>query len=67
MPLPRPPPARPWWVIGTVGFLAAVGVVVWSGVVTTVGSVTPDLNRLQGRSDTAVRVDFEVYRPAAWP
>ena len=35
MPLPRPAPGTArWWVIGVVGCLAAVGVIVWWGVVT---------------------------------
>ena len=65
MPLPRPAPGTAhWWVIGVVGCLAAVGVIVWWGVVTTVGGVTPEVTGYRVESDTAVTVEYDLHRPA---
>jgi hypothetical protein len=65
MPLPRPAPGTArWWVIGVVGCLAAVGVIVWWGVVTTVGGVTPEVTGYRVDSDTAVTVEYDLHRPA---
>jgi hypothetical protein len=64
MPLPRPAPGTArWWVIGVVGCLAAVGVIVWWGVVTTVGGVTPEVTGYRVDSDTAVTVEYDLHRP----
>jgi len=65
MPLPRPAPGTAhWWVIGVVGCLAAVAVIVWWGVVTTVGGVTPEVTGYRVDSDTAVTVEYDLHRPA---
>ncbi len=65
MPLPRPAPGTArWWVIGVVGCLAAIGVIVWWGVVTTVGGVTPEVTGYRVDSDTAVTVEYDLHRPA---
>ena len=64
MPLPRPAPGTArWWVIGVVGCLAAVGVIVWWGVVTTVGGVNPEVTGYRVDSDTAVTVEYDLHRP----
>jgi len=65
MPLPRPAPGTArWWVIGVVGCLAAVGVIVWWGVVSTVGGVTPEVTGYSVDSDTALTVEYDLHRPA---
>ena len=65
MPLPRPAPGTTrWWVVGVVGCLAAVGVIVWWGVVATVGSVRPEVTGYRVESDTAVVVEYDLHRPA---
>ena len=65
MPLPRPAPGTTrWWVIGTLGCLAAVGVIVWWGIVSTVGSVRPEVTGYEVRSDTSIVVEYDLHRPA---
>ena len=65
MPLPRPAPGTThWWVVGIVGCLAAVGVIVWWGIVTTVGSVRPEVTGYHVESDTSVVVEYDLHRPA---
>jgi hypothetical protein len=64
MPLPRPAPGTTrWWVFGTLACLAAVGVIVWWGIVSTVGSVRPEVTGYQVRSDTSIVVDYDLHRP----
>jgi hypothetical protein len=65
MPLPRPAPGTTrWWVFGTLACLAAVGVIVWWGIVSTVGSVRPEVTGYQVRSDTSIVVEYDLHRPA---
>jgi len=65
MPFPRPAPGTTrWWVVGVVGCLAAVGVIVWWGVVTTVGGVRPEVTAYEVRSDTSIVVEYDLHRPA---
>jgi hypothetical protein len=65
MPLPRPSPGtRKWWLIGSVGVLVSVGVIVWWGVVSTVGSVRPEVTGYKVESDASVVVEYDVHRPA---
>jgi Domain of unknown function (DUF4307) len=65
MPLPRPAPGTTrWWVFGTLGCLAAVGVIVWWGIVSTVGSVRPEVTGYEVQSDTSIRVEYDLHRPA---
>ena len=65
MPLPRPAPGTTrWWVIGIVGCLAAVGVIVWWGIVTTAGSVRPEVTAYRVESDTSIVVEYDLHRPA---
>ena len=65
MPLPRPAPGTTtWWVVGIVGCLAAVGVIVWWGVTTTTGAVTPEVTGYHVDSDTAITVEYDLHRPA---
>ena len=65
MPLPRPAPGTTrWWVVGTVGCLLAVGVIVWWGIVATVGSVRPEVTGYQVESDAGVLVEYDLHRPA---
>ena len=65
MPLPRPAPGTArWWVIGTVGCLLAVGVIVWWGIVGTVGSVRPEVTGYRVESDAGVLVEYDLHRPA---
>ena len=65
MPLPRPAPGTTrWWVVGIVGCLAAVGVIVWWGIVTTVGSVRPEVTGYKVESDTSIVVEYDLHRPA---
>jgi hypothetical protein len=65
MPFPRPAPGTArWWVIGILGCLAAVGVIVWWGIVSTVGSVRPEVTGYEVRSDTSVVVEYDLHRPA---
>ena len=68
MPLPRPAPGTArWWVVGTVGCLLAVGVIVWWGIVGTVGSVRPEVTGYRVESDAAVLVEYDLHRPAGVP
>ncbi len=65
MPLPRPAPGTArWWVVGVVGCLAAVGVIVWWGVISTTGSVRPEVTGYEVRSDTSIDVEYDLHRPA---
>ena len=65
MPLPRPAPGTTrWWVVGIVGCLAAVGVIVWWGIVTTAGSVRPEVTAYRVESDTSIVVEYDLHRPA---
>jgi uncharacterized protein DUF4307 len=65
MPLPRPAPGTTrWWVVGTVGCLVAVGVIVWWGLVSTVGSVRPEVTAYRVESDTSIVVEYDLHRPA---
>lgn len=64
MPLPRPAPGTTrWWVLGTLGCLAAVGVIVWWGIVSTVGSVRPEVTGYVVQSDTSIVVEYDLHRP----
>ena len=64
MPLPRPAPGTTrWWVIGILGCLAAVGVIVWWGIVTTSGSVRPEVTAYRVESDTSIVVEYDLHRP----
>ena len=63
--LPRPAPGQlKWWVIGTVGILAGVGLAVWFGLSATLGRPAWQTLGYKVVSDQQVRVDFEVTRPA---
>ena len=65
MPLPRPAPGTTrWWVVGTVWCLLAVGVIVWWGIVGTVGSVRPEVTGYRVESDAGVLVEYDLHRPA---
>ncbi len=65
MPLPRPAPGTTrWWVVGIVGCLLAVGVIVWWGIVGTVGSVRPEVTGYRVESDAGVLVEYDLHRPA---
>ena len=65
MPLPRPAPGTTrWWVLGTLGCLAAAGVIVWWGIVSTVGSVRPEVTGYDVQSDTSIVVEYDLHRPA---
>jgi hypothetical protein len=65
MSLPRPAPGTTrWWVVGVVGCLAAVGVIVWWGIITTSGSVRPEVTGYRVESDTSIVVEYDLHRPA---
>ena len=65
MPLPRPAPGTTrWWVVGIVGCILAVGVIVWWGIVGTVGSVRPEVTGYRVESDAGVLVEYDLHRPA---
>ena len=65
MRLPRPAPGTTrWWVVGIVGCLAAVGVIVWWGIVSTAGSVRPEVTAYRVESDTSIVVEYDLHRPA---
>ncbi len=65
MPLPRPAPGTTrWWVVGIAGCLVAVGVIVWWGIVTTTGSVRPEVTAYRVESDTSIVVEYDLHRPA---
>ena len=65
MPLPRPAPGTArWWVVGTLGCLAAVVVIVWWGVASTSGSVRPEVTGYRVESDTSIVVEYDLHRPA---
>ena len=64
MPLPRPAPGTGrWWVVGTLGCLAAVAVIVWWGIVSTTGSVRPEVTGYAVESDRLVLVEYDLHRP----
>ncbi len=64
MPLPRPAPGTTrWWVVGVLGCLAAVGVIVWWGIVTNTGTVRPEVTGYEVRSDTSIVVEYDLHRP----
>ncbi|MEO6789904.1 MAG: DUF4307 domain-containing protein [Ornithinibacter sp.] len=64
MPLPRPAPGTTrWWVVGTVGCLAAVAFIIWWGITTTVGSVRPEVTAYEVQSDSMVLVEYDLHRP----
>ncbi len=64
MPFPRPAPGTTrWWVVGTLGCLVAVGVIVWWGVVTTTGTVRPEVTGYAVESDQSVLVEYDLHRP----
>ena len=64
MPLPRPAPGTArWWVVGTLGCLLALGVIVWWGIVSTTGSVRPEVTGYAVESDALVVVDYDLHRP----
>ena len=65
MPLPKPAPGTlKWWVVGVLGVGAMVGWVVWYGIASTVGAISPQVTGYQVSSDSAVRVDYALIRPA---
>ncbi|MGB7820215.1 MAG: DUF4307 domain-containing protein [Ornithinibacter sp.] len=65
MPLPHPAPGTTrWWVIGTLGCLAALAVIVWWGFASTVGSVRPEVTGYVVESDSSMTVDYDLHRPA---
>jgi hypothetical protein len=62
--LPRPAPGQlKWWVLGTVGILAGVGLAIWFGLSATLGQPSWQTVGYKVVSDQQVRVDFQVYRP----
>lgn len=62
--LPRPAPGQlKWWVVGTVGILAGVGLAIWFGLSSTLGQPSWQTVSYKVVSDQQVRVDFQVYRP----
>jgi len=62
--LPRPAPGQlKWWVVGTVGILAGVGLAIWFGLSSTMGQPAWQTLGYKVVSDRQVRVDFQVYRP----
>ncbi|HSF99132.1 MAG TPA: DUF4307 domain-containing protein [Ornithinibacter sp.] len=64
MPLSRPAPGTArWWVVGTLGILLAVGVIVWWGIVSTAGSVRPEVTGYAVESDAVVVVEYDLHRP----
>ena len=64
MPLPRPAPGTTrWWVVGVLGCLLVVALVVWWGVVTTTGTVRPEVTGYAVQSDRSVVVEYDLHRP----
>ncbi|HNV40730.1 MAG TPA: DUF4307 domain-containing protein [Ornithinibacter sp.] len=64
MPLPRPAPGTTrWWVIGVLGCVSAVVVIVWWGIVSTAGSVRPEVTGYRVESDSEVLVRYDLHRP----
>lgn len=64
MPLPRPAPGTTrWWVVGVLGSLLVVGVIVWWGIVTTTGTVRPEVTGYAVESDRSVVVEYDLHRP----
>ena len=67
MPLPRPAPGTTrWWVVGIVGCLLAVGVIVWWGIVGTVGSVRPEVTGYRVESTPGCSSSTTCTAPRAW-
>lgn len=65
MPLPRPAPGQGrWWVVGIVGVGLMTVVVVWLGLANSKGAVIPTVTAYKVVSDSEVRVDFDIHRPA---
>ena len=65
MPLPRPAPGTMrWWVVGVLGVAAMTAFVIWSGLRSTVGAVTPEVTGYRVLSDSSIEVDYRVLRPA---
>jgi Domain of unknown function (DUF4307) len=65
MPLPRPSPGTArWWLVGSVGVLLSVGVIIWWGVVSTVGGVRPEVTGYRVESDASVLVEYDLHRPS---
>lgn len=64
MPLPRPAPGTlKWWIVGTVGVAMMLGAVIWYGLATQVGAVTPQVIGYDVRGDADVVVTYHVNRP----
>ncbi len=64
MPLPRPAPGTTrWWVVGTIGILSAVGVIVWWGIVSSAGSVRPEVTGYDVESSAQIIVEYDLHRP----
>jgi hypothetical protein len=62
--LPRPAPGTTkWWVIGTIGILAASAVAVWFGLAATVGRASWETVGYQVLDDQTVTITFSVHRP----
>ncbi len=64
MPLPRPAPGSGrWWVVGVLGVVLLTAAVIWYGVATQVGAVTPQVVGYAVLSDAATSIDYQVNRP----
>jgi hypothetical protein len=63
LPRPRPGTGR-WWVVGTVGIVLAVALVIWWGWTTTAGAVRPAVTAYEVMSDSSIRVEYDLARPA---
>jgi hypothetical protein len=64
MPLPRPAPGTTrWWVVGAIGILSAIGVIVWWGIVSSAGSVRPEVTAYAVESDAQIVVEYDLHRP----
>lgn len=64
MLLPRPAPGTTrWWVVGTIGILSAVGVIVWWGIVSSAGSVRPEVTGYAVESSAQIIVEYDLHRP----
>ena len=65
MPLSRPEPGTlRWWIIGVVGVSLLTGLVIWRGLATTLGAVTPQVVGYSVESDSELTLTYEVVRPA---
>lgn len=64
MPLPRPATGTArWWVVGILGCVLAVGVIVWWGIVSTSGSVRPEVTGYSVESSAQIIVEYDLHRP----